>query len=193
MNQSISNQFRAALTHLLAKEGRGSQTRLANEQEIDRGYLNAIVKGRKSGSENIRAKIAAHFHMAYEDMFILGRRILEGVDEESLDNDNEVGLSITDSFQSFEPAEKVIDLKPSRKNEKTSSHISDKIVKVIDILESGTGYGDRLADLIDAFHDAIGTKEENLALKNQLRGLESRIGSLEKRLEDEKEYTEKSA
>jgi len=66
MDQLITNQFRAALTHLLAQEGRGSQARLAKQQNIDRGYLNAIVKGRKSGSEKIRSKIASHFDMAYE-------------------------------------------------------------------------------------------------------------------------------
>ena len=56
MDQSAPNQFRAALTYLLNQEGRGAQTRLADQQKIDRGYLNAIVRGRKSGSEKKRTK-----------------------------------------------------------------------------------------------------------------------------------------
>ena len=58
MIQSVAKQFHAALTHLLSEEGRGAQTRLANEQQIDRGYLNAIVKQRKLGSDKIRERIA---------------------------------------------------------------------------------------------------------------------------------------
>ena len=89
MDQLITNQFRAALTHLLAQEGRGAQARLAKQQNIDRGYLNAIVKGRKSGSEKIRSKIASHFDMAYEDVFVLGRRVLEQAESSAANYENQ--------------------------------------------------------------------------------------------------------
>ncbi|MCJ7602939.1 MAG: hypothetical protein MUO63_15760 [Desulfobulbaceae bacterium] len=71
MAPSVSNHFNAALTYLLNQEGRGAQSHLAGQQKIDRGYLNAIIKGRKSGSEDVRAKIATHFHLNYEDMLVL--------------------------------------------------------------------------------------------------------------------------
>jgi len=73
-------KFRAALDFLLAREGRKAQSRLANQQNIDSGYLNSIIKGRKPGSITVREKIAAHFDLEYEDMLYLGRWILSGRD-----------------------------------------------------------------------------------------------------------------
>ncbi|MGB3211845.1 MAG: hypothetical protein WBB19_14165 [Desulforhopalus sp.] len=187
MEQSISNQFRVALTHLLAREGRGAQTRLSSQQKIDRGYLNAIVKGRKSGSEEIRSKIANHFNLAYEEMFILGRRILEGGGEPDLTNVNAFGLSTTDKFPVFQTSEDDSEFETVQKTEEVAANISDKILKVIEILKSGTSYADSLAGQIDTFHEAISTEEENRALKNKLSGMESRIASLEKNLDGKQE------
>lgn len=73
-------KFRAALDFLLEKEGRKAQARLSKEQNIDSGYLNSIIKGRKPGSITVREKIAAHFDLEYEDMLYLGRWILSGRD-----------------------------------------------------------------------------------------------------------------
>ena len=73
-------KFRAALDFLLEKEGRRAQSRLSKEQNIDSGYLNSIIKGRKPGSIAVREKIAAHFDLEYEDMLYLGRWILSGRD-----------------------------------------------------------------------------------------------------------------
>mgnify|MGYP003601852855 CR=1 FL=1 len=78
MSNDIPTQFRTALNHLLQQEGRGAQVRLARVENIDRGYLNAIIKGRKPGAEAIRSRIAAHFGMTYEEMLLLGRRLLAG-------------------------------------------------------------------------------------------------------------------
>ena len=65
MNNPIAEQFRAALNFLLQQEGRGGQVRLALAQNIDRGYLNAVIKGRKPAAEEIRLKIVDHFGMTY--------------------------------------------------------------------------------------------------------------------------------
>ena len=73
-------KFRTALNFLLEKEGRKAQSRLSKEQNIDSGYLNSIIKGRKPGSITVREKIAAHFDLEYEDMLYLGRWILSGRD-----------------------------------------------------------------------------------------------------------------
>lgn len=78
MNNAIAEQFRAALNFLLYQEGRGGQVRLALAQNIDRGYLNAVIKGRKPTAEEIRLKIANHFGMTYEAMLTLGRAVEEG-------------------------------------------------------------------------------------------------------------------
>ena len=161
MDQLITNQFRAALTHLLAQEGRGSQARLAKQQNIDRGYLNAIVKGRKSGSENIRSKIASHFDMAYEDVFILGRRVLEQAESSVANYEHQ-----TFDVLRTEPAPKntlgddVIGFNFPAKEEDGSLSIQTRILKTIEVLESDTKYGDLLAGLIDAFYDSLNTRRE---------------------------------
>jgi len=66
-------------------------------------------------------------------------------------------------------------------------------MKVVEILESDTIYRDVLAELIDAFYDAVSTKKDNLKLRNQMKEMESRIVSLEKRLADDKDSPRKSA
>ncbi len=192
MAQLVFNQFHAALVHLLAQEGRGAQTRLANQQKIDRGYLNAIVKSRKSGSENIRSKIADHFDMAYEDMLILGRHLLEGTKDTTSETYNREKHSFRESPPRTGSKNQTIDFKIPPRNGKASSIIPDKIVKAIELLESGTDYGDLLAGLIDTFHDTISTKKENLALRKKMGNLESRIADLEKRLASKKECVRKS-
>lgn len=193
MDQSAPNQFRAALTYLLNQEGRGAQTRLADQQKIDRGYLNAIVRGRKSGSEKKRSEIAAHFEMVYEDMLSLGRRILNGEENPSLEKNNGVSSQSKGHVDTGGRENGVIDFKITPRHGAGSENIPDRIVSVIEVLSSDTGYADLLAGLIDAFHDTVSTKKENLALKNKLKEMESRIVSLENGADCEKECIRKTA
>ncbi len=193
MDQSAPNQFRAALTYLLNQEGRGAQTRLADQQKIDRGYLNAIVRGRKSGSEKKRSEIAAHFEMVYEDMLSLGRRILNGEENPSLEKDNGVSSQSKGHVDTGGRENGVIDFKITPRHGAGSENIPDRIVSVIEVLSSDTGYADLLAGLIDAFHDTVSTKKENLALRNKLKEMESRIASLENGADCEKECIRKTA
>lgn len=193
MAQLVTNQFQAALAHLLTQEGRGAQSRLAGQQKIDRGYLNAIVKGRKPGSEEVRAKIAGHFNMTYEDMLALGRGILGRGELEISEakKGNEQKASAKDSIARADKG--VIDFKAPKKFQDAQSGFSEKIMKVVEILESDTIYRDVLAELIDAFHEAVSTKNDNLKLRNQMKEMESRIASLENMLADKKESAQKSA
>ncbi len=195
MDQLISKQFRAALTYLLAQEGRGAQTRLARQQSIDRGYLNAIVKGRKSGSEKIRSKIADHFDMAYEDMFILGRRVLEKTEGsiENYEDQTFEDLTTVGPVPQDTQGDNALYFKASMKEEDGLSSIQTRILKTIKLLESETIYGDLLAGLIDAFHDSLNTKRENQALQKQIIELESRVKKLEDNSGCEKESLKKSA
>jgi hypothetical protein len=192
MAQSVTHQFQAALVHLLAKEGRGAQSRLAGLQKIDRGYLNAIIKGRKPGSEEVRAKIADHFNMAYEDMLALGRSILGGKESKNSEGISEPEQGATPLSDNIKDRE-VIDLNSVGKFKETQSSISEKILKVVDILESNTNYRDVLSEMIDAFHEAVNTKNDNLKLRNQMKEMEARIAGLEKRLAAKKDRVPKSA
>ena len=172
MSNSIPNQFRVALNRLLGQEGRGAQVRLSIAQNIDRGYLNAIIKGRKPGAEDIRARIATHFGMTYEEMLTLGRSIQEGK------NVAEEEPVVPASLKSSEVKAVVENNKPQGEGD-CGSKISEKVLKVMEILESGTEYSDLLSRIIDTYHKSIATSRANQALDLQLKAIEERLGRLE--------------
>lgn len=163
MDQSASNQFRTALVHLLKQEGRGSQARLAENQKIDRGYLSAIVRGKKPGSEQIRNKIASHFGMVYEEMLVLGRRIMDG--EESLTSDGG----------------------PDKQKEKAATpppadNSSEISTAIIEILGSDAGNAKLLTDLIKALHGKVTFERKNSALETENAQLKEKVEELETRI-----------
>ncbi len=184
MNQTNLKQLHAALSHLLKEEGRGAQTRLSTEQKIDRGYLNAIVKQRKSGSGKMWGKISHHFKMTLEEMLSLGRTIFAEAEAPVLDQSKkeETGFS-QDVF--IAPAHKIKKYDISPKSEKAILDIPEKIVKTIEILKEGVGYSNLFSELIDVFHKMINTEKENALLKNKLKKLESRLDVLECQSENE--------
>jgi hypothetical protein len=184
MNQKILKQFHAALTHLLIEEGRGAQTRLASQQKIDRGYLNAIVKQRKSGSDKVWEKIAHHFKMTQGEMQSIGRTILEEVEAPVLDQSKREETGFSQDVP-IAPADKIKKNDISPKSEKAISDIPEKIVKTIEILREGIGYSNLFSDLIDVFHKTINTEKDNATLKNKLKELESRLDLLECQSENE--------
>lgn len=167
MAQFISDYFRAALVHLLSEKGRGAQTRLAIDQGIDRGYLNAIVKGRKAGSERVREKIACYFNIDYEKMLALGRR-LEEVEREGGGEGSAKGSL---------PIGKV-----SQNGEGHAVDISEFIMKMIDILESDTSYSFLLKNIINNLHQTVGQQRSDSVSIKKVADLESKVSRLEARL-----------
>jgi len=192
MNQTFLKQFHAALIHLLKEEGRGAQTRLASEQEIDRGYLNAIVKQRKCGSDKVWDKIAHHFKMTFEEMLSFGRNILEEGETPFLIQTMQERPKYNQGF-SIDPADKIKKCDISPKSENAVPDIPEKIVKTIEILGGGTGYSSLLSDLIDFVHKTVNTEKENVLLKDKLKELESRLALLECQSENEKFCKQKIA
>ena len=177
MDQLITEQFKRALIFLLENEGRGAQTRLAREKDIDRGYLNAIIQGRKKGSENVRSKIADHFRMPYEEMLALGRSLLETSEQEK-ERPARLVL-IQDSKEEVTPG------KDNVSGTGMDLSISEKIRKAIEILETDSGYRSRFAGLIDVFHEALMTRNANADLRIKLEEMEKRIVQLERMLADD--------
>ena len=176
MSQTASHQFRAALSHLLVREGRGAQSRLAEQQGIDRGYLNAIVKGRKGGSDAIRSKITKHFRMEYEEMLTLGRRILDGQSESSLGRGKtrRKASSVPDTAEQ----EELDDIEDDVQSAEPAA-ISGKILKAVRILESQSVYRDILSSIIDSFHDALMAKDDSRILRKRVSLLEAKLARLE--------------
>ena len=173
MKMSIPQQFRVALNHLLQLEGRGAQVRLSTAQNIDRGYLNAIIKGRKPGAEDIRVRIATHFGMTYEEMLALGRRPIE----------DKAG-SVAGLEFSTQPVGGKIATDGMQVAQETSYSptIAGSIKKVLEIFESGTKYSNLLAEIIDTYHYTISTTQDNQPLTSRLKELEDRMKQMEKKL-----------
>jgi hypothetical protein len=192
MNQPISKQFHAALTHLLAKEGRGAQSRLAREQNIDRGYMNAIAKGRKTGAENLRTGIAAYFGMTYENMLALGRAILDGENVLGSEGNQVTGKGAALSKVTKMESQVVESKEPQQPEAPLLPSISEIIMKVVDIMESDSNYRATVCSLIVDVHEKISAKKENLALEDRVKELESQVADF-KRLDYEKDEVRKSA
>ncbi len=175
MAQFSTNHFRAALSHLLELEGRGAQARLASTQGIDRGYLNAIVKGRKDGSEMVREKIAHYFSMDYEKMLAMGRQLSEvgaldrsqtrAYGKGTLPANGEVCENCNQPQQPEEDA--------------LSPDTSEVLLKGMAILESGTSYGELLKSLITTFYDTIGTQQVGETSRTKVDDLENKLSILE--------------
>lgn len=176
MAQTISNQFRAALAHLLVREGRGAQSRLATQQGIDRGYLNAIVKGRKTGSEVIRDKITKYFQMEYEEMLALGRKILDG---QAGVPSGKSKVKKKDSTLPEVSSQEGIDVVADEHADSQPIAISGKMVKAIQILESQTIYREILSGMIDAFHGALMSQKDHRTLRSRVTMLEAKLAQFE--------------
>ncbi len=184
MDQLISKQFQVSLNHFLQKEGRGAQTRLATAKDIDRGYLNAIAKGRQAGSDETRARIADHFETTFEDMLTFGRQIL--VEEgELVPKEQETAVCKTGSSIS-DP------VKPTAKRTQTASPriggdtIFEAILKTLEVLQEASAHSDTLIGSINVFHEAVVTNKQNRELNNQMMEIASRVSNIEGVLADTK-------
>ena len=166
MNNAIAEQFRIALNYLLHREGRGAQVRLALTQNIDRGYLNAVTKGRKPGAEEIRLKIAHHFGMRYEEMLTLGR----AVQEETLLQEQGVSQLVPS-----EDEQSSVD----SQNDNLGDAKSVALARVEQVLNSASGYSTLLIEIIDSFYRAVKEKGEEAKIVGRLQGLEERLEKLE--------------
>ncbi|MDD2468927.1 MAG: hypothetical protein PHI97_33575 [Desulfobulbus sp.] len=172
MNNPIAEQFRTALNYLLQQEGRGAQVRLAASQNIDRGYLNAVIKGRKPAAEEIRLKIADHFGMLYEEMLVFGRRVQEG-------------LVKTEEGKGAEGSDVEVE-------NNSGNGISSKIEQAREILESGTGCDQVLSNLIDTVHQAIMIGRKSRMIENRLEEIERRLELVEKEYASLKKVAQRS-
>jgi len=166
MNNVIAEQFRAALNFLLHQEGRGAQVRLAVAQNIDRGYLNAVIKGRKPGAEEIRLKVADHFGMTYEAMLTLGRAVQEGPVVQGQ------GVSRLRSSRDTQSSGESLDQHPDKMK-------SETLQRALEVLNSETEYGTILNRVIDTLVKGMKERRENVDMASRLELLEERLGRLE--------------
>ena len=170
MPNAIAEQFRVALVHLLSLEGRGAQVRLAQAKEIDRGYLNAVVKGRKSAAEELRVRIAEHFGMLYEDMLALGRKVQEGCAADA---------TATKVVLPDQQAERMA--AADSVGGRQEDHVAETIRKALEILAEQAEYRDALSRVISALHRAmlVSCSGKVKLEGNRLQEMEERLAQLE--------------
>jgi hypothetical protein len=184
MDQIISRQFQVALEHFLQEEGRGAQTRLAAAKDIDRGYLNSIVKGRQAGSDKTRTKIADHFETTFEDMLAFGRQILvekgELVPKEREGFGQRTGASFPGTSK---PQGKSLQIDNARISDET---IVEAILKTLDVLQEASAHSETLIRSINVIHEAVVLNKQNTELNNQLMEIASRVSNIEGVLADTK-------
>lgn len=182
MAQSISDNFQAALVHLLEKGGRGAQSRLARQQQIDKGYLSAIIKGRKPGSEEVRSKIAEHFQLTYEEMLALGRSLLEtGAPPSPRDDTSEDATPRESKPLAIDLPDRTLLVREDGSRYHAGPQYREKSQKVNDILSAQDVYSEMLEGFIDVLYEASKQSKENQVLKQRIADLEKRISGLEKR------------
>ena len=171
MNNSIAEQFRVALNFFLNQEGRGAQVRLAVAQNIDRGYLNAVIKGRKPAAEEIRLKIADHFGMLYEEMLVFGRRAQEGCP--STPAVAKAVLPDQEGVKTPAASKAVRDLH--------EGDAAQTIQMVLEILGSGAGHSDALTGVVAVLHRAMNVSgiRKVEPEENRLQAMEVRLAQLE--------------
>jgi plasmid maintenance system antidote protein VapI len=184
MDQLISRQFRVALNHLLQEEGRGAQTRLATAKDIDRGYLNSIVRGRQAGSDETRARIADHFETTFEDMLAFGRQILVEKGELAPRELSRIGRKTGSLFPgAIKSQGKSL---PTNDSRITDEIIAQVMLKTLEVLREASFFSDTLIGSIDVFYEAVITNTQNLVLSNQMVAIESRVANIEMVLSDTK-------
>jgi hypothetical protein len=167
MSMAVLDIFQAALKYYLAKEGYGAQAQLAKEQNIDPGYLDAIITGQKGGSNTVRTKIAYHFETNLEKMLTLGRRILSDEEDVILTAVLKMDLANFENQQT--------------EGEKPKAIIFD-LMKAAYIFKSNTHFATVFTNLTESLYRMTLLKEENLHLHAAKDELKSIIRDLEERL-----------
>jgi transcriptional regulator with XRE-family HTH domain len=135
--ETLNDCFVAALQKRLKEQGRGSKKKLAANVGVSPNHLSDILGQRKNASQKLKERIADALNMSFEDMLVLGRRIVEG--REFVKKDQESTESLNQESKS-----------------------NDEFLAIAaQILESGTPCRQALISNLTAFRQAIelGSKE----------------------------------
>ncbi len=112
MTQSNSDPFKIFLKHLLKKKGYGAQSELARKVGIRQQYVNQLadLQNTRSGSENVRRRIADYFGFSYESFLDRGRFILNPELEVRSELQNKYQIDIRSIFLNLDQALHIVKL-----------------------------------------------------------------------------------
>ena len=88
--ENTETPFSAALTYLLSKNKKITQTKLAEEIEMSQSYISALKNGEKDGSEDTRRKISEIFGYHYNDFLKLGEWVIKNNDQQNINIKNQI-------------------------------------------------------------------------------------------------------
>lgn len=152
--------FVAALQKRLKEQGRGSKKKLAADVDVSPNHLSDILGQRKNAGQKLKERIADALNMSFEDMLMLGRRIVEG--RESGENDQ----SSTESLHQ-------------------GSKSNDEFIAIANqILESDTPYRLALISTLTAFHQAMEGESKEVKALQMIASLQEEIKTMRKDIEE---------
>ncbi|MGB3209286.1 MAG: hypothetical protein WBB19_01130 [Desulforhopalus sp.] len=148
--ETSNDCFIAALQKELKEQGRGAKKKLAASVDVSPNHLSDILALRKNAGQNLKERIADNLGISFEEMLVLGRRIIEGWEDEGGNN-----VSGSDSSKDDRGG-----------MEQKSIRMNDLLAMAARVLESKTPYRQALISNITAYHQAMDmTDKENKALQ----------------------------
>lgn len=166
--ETSNDCFIAALQKELKTQGRGAKKDLASSVGVSPNHLSDILALRKNAGQNLKERIADNLGVSFEEMLVLGRRIIEERADAGGDH----------------PVEK----DNSSGSEEVFTHLSDQSADFLamarTILESNTPFREALISNITAYHQAIDlTAKEKKALE-LIQALQREINILRRDIDD---------
>lgn len=148
--ETSNDCFIAALQKELKDRRRGVKKELAASVGVSPNHLSDILAQRKNAGQKLKERIANTLHISFEDMLVLGRRIVESRTNEGGDKISE-GDAGKDSVGGLE---------------QISINTTDFLAMAAAILESNTQYRQALISNITAYYQAMEmTHKEKMALQ----------------------------
>jgi len=95
-----NDYFSAAIKHILDKQGRGGQKKLAIDTGIDKGYISQLKNGKRKASVKTQIIVAKSLGMDYLKLLDVGRNVVSG-DDVKLSN-----FSVSDSSAGYATTER---------------------------------------------------------------------------------------
>jgi len=166
--ETSNDCFIAALRKELKKQGRGAKKELASGVGVSPNHLSDILALRKNAGQNLKERIADNLGVSFEDMLVLGRRILE------------------------ERADAVADLPVEKDRSPGSGEIltyladppADFLAMARTILESNTPYREALISNITAYHQAVDLTAKGKKALELIHSLQQEINTMRRDIDD---------
>ena len=170
--ETLNDCFVAALQKNLKDQGRGAKKKLAASVGVSPNHLSDILGLRKNAGHKLKERIAEDLGVSFEDLLVLGRRLLEGQD----DAPGDLGSDFKSS---------------SLAGLGRGASTNDFLAMASDILKSDTLYREALIGNILAYHGAMELVQKEARALQLVGSLRAEIDAMRKDI-DELQQSEKN-